>query len=210
MTSDTPKADETPTTKVGKLIERYEFNDAFGERLEAYWLGDGTERKSLRDLADLFNREVLTTAMEEAGMDPLDGEVENTYRLLTSEDVSSGVRTEARKRLERHGVDIDRIESDFVTYQAIRTYLRDVRDATYEKPSAEDRIESVDETIKRLQSRTVSVTQEKLGQLAETEQVELGQFRILLDLQVFCEDCGTQYEVGELLERGGCNCSDGG
>jgi hypothetical protein len=24
--------------------------------------------------------------------------------------------------------------------------------------------------------------------------------------RVVCEDCGSQYEVGELLDRGGCDC----
>jgi hypothetical protein len=32
---------------------------------------------------------------------------------------------------KRDGVDVDKLESDFVTYQAIRSYLRDYRNAEY-------------------------------------------------------------------------------
>jgi hypothetical protein len=33
------------------------------------------------------------------------------------------MRTEASARLEPNGVDVDHLERDFVTYQAIRSYL---------------------------------------------------------------------------------------
>lgn len=61
--------------------------------------------------------------MEDAGMDPLEGEVENAYRLLTEESVSSGVRTETRKKLERNGDGVNQVEADFVTYRVVRTDL---------------------------------------------------------------------------------------
>ena len=41
--------------------------------------------------------------MEDAGMAPLDGEVENTYRLLTDSNVNTGAHTQARRRLEHAG-----------------------------------------------------------------------------------------------------------
>lgn len=197
---------DTTRYKVGRVARAYDLDSAGDELVERRTREDPA---SFRELAAYFNRAVLRAAMEEAGMDPLDGEVENAYRLLSDEDVSSGVRTETRKRLERNGVDVDGVESDFVTYQAIRTYLQEARDVTREAPTAEERIESVDGAVKRLQSRTTSVTEEKLGQLRDTDRIDLGEFRVLLDLRVFCDDCGNQYEVGELLERGGCDCSDG-
>lgn len=197
---------DTTRYKVGRVARAYGL-DSIGDELVERKTREN-DAMSLRELADYFNERVLQTAMAEAGMDPLDGEVENTYRLLSDDDVSSGVRTETRKRLERNGVDVDRVESGFVTYQAIRTYLQDGRDVTHEGPTDEERIESVDETLKRLQNRTTTVTEEKLRQLRDGDRTNLGEFRVLLDLRVFCEDCATQYDVGELLERGGCDCSD--
>lgn len=194
-----------PHYKVERVAQTYEL-DSIGDELVEKWTRE-TDAASLRELATYFNERVLQAAMKEAGMDPLDGEVTNTYRLLSNEDVSSGVRTETRKRLEQNGVDIAQVESDFVTYQAVRSYLQDGRGVRYQTPTDEERIKSVDDTLQQLQSRTTNVTEEKLNQLRNTERINLGQFRVLLDLRVFCEDCDSQYEVSELLERGGCDCA---
>lgn len=197
---------ETTRYKVGRVAQSRGL-DSLGDELVERWTRED-DAMSLRELATHFNERVLQSAMEEAGMGPLDGEVENTYRLLSDDDVSSGVQTETRKRLERNGIDVDRVKSEFVTYQAVRTYLQECRDATYEGPTDEERVESVDEAIKRLENRVITVTEEKLRQLRDADRTALGEFRVLLDLRVFCEDCATQYEVGELLDHGGCNCSD--
>lgn len=190
--------------KVGRVASAYGL-DSIGDELVDRWTRE-TDAASLRELAAYFNKRVLQAAMEEAGLDPLDGEVENTYRLLTGDDVSSGVRTEARKRLERDGLDVSHVEGDFVTYQAVRSYLQDGRGAVQQSPTDEERIEFVEKTIKQLQTRMVNVTDEKLAQLRDMDRVNLGQFRVSLELRVFCEDCGSQYEVSEFLDAGSCDC----
>ena len=197
-----------PSSKVARLIETYDFDETFGDELEALWTADGPQRKSLRDLAELFNRRLLEAVLAEVGMSTVDGEVANLYRLLTDEDVSSGMRIEARNRLERNGVDVDELESDFVTYQAIRSYLTAYRDAEYEGTSDTDRVGNVLDTIQRLRSRLDSVVQGSLDRLRSTDQLTLGEFRLFVDVDVLCEECGAQYGVVELLERGGCDCDD--
>lgn len=198
--------DGRPSSKVARLIDEYDLGESFGARLERRWTGEGAERTSLRDLADLFNRRLLSVAMERAGMSTVDGEVENLYRLLTADDVSSGVRTEARARLERDGVDVDALERDFVTYQAIRSYLKDYRGASYEGTTDADRIQNVTDTVQQLRARLRTVTEGSLEQLRDTDRLTLGDFRLFIDVDVLCEDCGAQYGVVDLLERGGCEC----
>lgn len=205
MASDASGGDGA-RTKVEKLLEKYDLGDGFGDRLEAHWLGESAERKSLRDLADLFNREVLAAAMEERGMTALDGEVENLYRLLTDDDVTSGTRIDARRRLADNGVDVETLESDFVSYQAIRTYLKDVRGADYEADPDGDRVERATDNVRRLQSRTVTVAEGTLEQLENAGEVSVGESHIILDMTVLCEDCNGQFAYEELLRRGGCNC----
>lgn len=190
--------------KVGHVASAYGL-DSIGDELVDQWTRE-TDAASLRELAAYFNKRVLQAVMDDAGLDPLDGEVENTYRLLTGDDVSSGVRTEARKRLERDGLDVSQVEADFVTYQAVRSYLQDGRGVSHQSPTDEERIESVGKTIQQLQTRTINVTDEKLAQIRDTGRVNLGQFRVSLELRVFCEDCGSQYEVSEFLDAGSCNC----
>ena len=93
-------------SKVGRLIEKYDLT-GMDDQLIDFWTSDDEDNRSLRELADYFNREILRAAMNEAGMTTLDGEIENTYRLLTAEDVSTGVRTQAETTLERNGIDIE-------------------------------------------------------------------------------------------------------
>lgn len=121
-----------------------------------------------------------------------------------ADDVSSGERTEAQERLDRAGVDVSQLQTDFVSYQAVRTYLTSVREASYE-PDA-DRAERVTETTRKLQARTAAVTERNLEQLRKTERITLGSIRLFVDVTVLCEDCGAQYQADELLERGGCDC----
>ncbi|UHQ96077.1 hypothetical protein HYG82_22370 (plasmid) [Natrinema halophilum] len=160
----------------------------------------------MRDLADRFNKALLETAVAAAGVSTVDGEIDNLYRLLTSDDVSSGNRTEARARLEKNGVDVDQLEHDFVTYQAIRSYLKKVYGAEYERDSETTRVDKVIETSQRLQSRIRSVTEKSLTQLKETNQISLGEFHLFIDITVLCEDCNTQYGLVELLREGSCEC----
>lgn len=195
-----------PSSKVARLIDEYGLGDEFGDRLEALWTAKGEERESLRTLATRFNRRLLEAELTVAGVSTLDGEVENLYRLLTDEDVSSGVRTETRARLEREGVDVDGLDRDFVTYQAIRSYLGEYRGVEYSRDEDSNRVDTVLETVQRLRSRTQSVTEKSLRQLRDTGRLSLGRFRLFVGVQVFCEDCNQQYDIVELLERGGCDC----
>ncbi len=192
-------------SKVARLIEEYGM-EPLGTELEQLWTAE-EDRRSLRDLASYFNRQLLQQALEDEDVRPLDGEVENIYRLLT-EGEGGADRTRIRRRLERDGIDIEAVESDFVTYQAIRTYLKKHRGAEY-TPDETDPIEREIENIQQLRGRVDSVTEGKLSQLAETDRLDLGTFRTLVDIRVVCEDCNTQFDVVELLERGRCDCSDG-
>lgn len=192
--------------KVARLLEEYGLGSDFGDRLEELWTAEGSERESLRTLADRFNERLLESAMADAGMSTVDGEVANMYRLLTADDVSSGNRTEARRRLAENEIDVEQLERDFVTYQAIRSYLKDYRGAEYESSSETTRTDSVIETIQRLKSRTRSVAEKNLEQLRETGRITLGEFRLFIDISVLCEECDTQYEFVELIKRGGCEC----
>nr|WP_248898156.1 rod-determining factor RdfA [Haloplanus sp. XH21] len=188
------------------MIAEYDVDESLGDELERLWTAEGQQRKSLRDLADFFNKQLLESAMTAAGISTVNGEVSNLYRLLTADDVSSGMRTEARTRLEREGVDIEQLERDFVSYQAIRSYLTEYRDASYEQPSDSEQVESVLDSIRRLQSRLRSLTEGSLDRLRSTGRITLGEFRLFIDIDVLCEDCGAQYGVIDLLERGGCDC----
>jgi len=64
-------------------------------------------------------------------MQPLDGDIENVYRLLTGDDISGADQTRTERRLDREGININRLQDEFVTYQAVRIYFTENRDATH-------------------------------------------------------------------------------
>ncbi|AHG02950.1 hypothetical protein HALDL1_04540 [Halobacterium sp. DL1] len=203
----TDSRDDRPSSKVARLIADYEL-DGLGDDLEARWTGEGAERTSLRDLADLFNRRLVEAALRDAGMRVLERDVETTYEALTDDDVSPGVRTDTRTRLRRNGVDVDALESAFVTYQAVRSYLQSWRDAEYREYSDSEKLRKDRETIERLSNRALSVTEDRVEKLRETGRLDLPEFSVFLDLRVLCQRCETQYDVSDLLERGGCDCTN--
>lgn len=198
-------ADADRRSKVGRVIAEREL-DGFGRELEQYWTGGGPESYSLRELADHFNQRVLEAAMRAADQDPLDGEAENLYELLTGDEVTSGTQIQAEHRLERAGVDVDSLRRDFVSHQAVHTYLTKYRDV--ESPSGDGTadVEKSRSTVQQLRNRLQAVTETTISSLLRANELSLGDFHVYVDVRVTCTDCQTQYPVTELFDAGGCDC----
>ena len=194
-------------SKVGRLIDG-DGTPGLGQELEDRWVGRGYEAQSLRSLADWFNERLLERRLTVAGHDPLDGEVSNLYRLLSEEDVTAGSRVDAEATLEEYGIDPDAVRREFVSHQAIHTYLTEFRSASKDRSSA-DRPGKVQRTIQRLRSRLVAVAENNLDHLRTAGDLTLGEFTVLLEVQVLCEDCGASYPITDLIDRGRCECADG-
>lgn len=195
-------------TKVERVADEYGLA-GLGADLAAMWTGETEERYSLRQLADYVNEQVLAAAMAEADVDALAGEVENTYRLLTDDGVPAGERTRARARLERAGVDVEGLLTDFVSHQAVHTFLTDRQNVTYEGKSTEERVEGARTTIRRLEGRVESVAENTVERLRSTGDLDVGDTGTFVSLTVVCNDCGRQYGFEELLAEGACACADG-
>jgi hypothetical protein len=195
--------------KVGRVLAEYDLLELH-EELPDLWLGADGDAMSLRELADHINVAVLQRAMEAAGAEPLQGEAENAYRLLTDDDVSVGVSTQQRNRLDRAGVDVETLEEDFVTHQAVHTYLTNVLDVSKDRGDDTDPVEKHEGRVQRLRSRTEAVTENSLSELTTAGALTLGEHNVAVDLQVYCRDCGSQFDVADLFRRGGCDCDSRG
>lgn len=199
-----PRTEDRCECKVCRGLEECGLDD-LNEALRARRTGEESRPASLRDLVDYFNREVLRTALEDAGETPLDGEVENTYRLLTDDDVNSGTRFRVRKRLEREDVDPDAVEERFVSHPTMGRHLEDCLGV--EKPGTTGkRVETATERIFKMRSRTEAVIETTLDGLASGDRIAAGELAVTVDVQVTCEECGTYEEVGAFVDRGGCDC----
>lgn len=187
--------------KVGRTIDSYDFSE-MNEDLAERWTGRNGDRHSLRSLERYFNERVLSTAMWDAGMSPLEGEVSNIYELLTDAE-RSGI--EARRRLERNGVDVDQVTSDFVSHQTIHNHLRDCCDVERTEETANP-VEKARNTVVSIQNRLTAVTENTLERLDRIDALSLGEFSVFVSVQITCEECGQYYTIAELLDEGGCHC----
>lgn len=190
-------------TKVARVIREYDL-DGMGATLEAAWTGEAGERTSLRDLADEFNEAVLEAVLRDAGVSLLNVDVSSTYEALHGESGSSATR--ARRRLEREDIDVDELTGDFVTHQAVHTYLTQEREATL--PAADDEMaDRKVETIEKLQGRVSAVAESAISSLANKGELDRGDYDVLVDVRAVCPNCGADTPVVELLRRGGCDCT---
>lgn len=200
MTSKT----DGPNTKVARVIEAYDL-EGMGATLEAEWTADPGERTSLRDLADEFNEAVLEAALRDAGVSPLNVDVSSMYEAL--QGGSGSTATRARRRLEREDVDVDRLTTDFVTHQAVHTYLTKEREASL---PADDRnlADRKVETIEKLQGRIAAVTESAIDSLASADELDRADYDVLVDVRTVCPNCGADAPVGVVIRQGGCDCVD--
>ena len=190
-------------TKVARVIDERDMT-GMGARLEASWTGESGDRKSLRDLADEFNQAVVESSLRSVGSAPMEFEVSGTYQALSGEPNADATR--ARRRLEREGVDVEELTADFVTHQAIHTYLKRDRDAALPEDDRDPRERKV-ESIEKLQGRLTAVTESALSSLAASGALDSDEYDVLVDVRAVCPDCGAGQPVSELLRQGGCECS---
>lgn len=199
------ETDRSPSCKIDRTAAAYDLSDE-AEQLAEYWTRND-ERYSLRKLAVHFNHQILRVAMEQTGLNPLDGEVDNTYRLLTDEDVSQGMRTQARNRLEKQGIDVDQLQSDFVSYGTVRRHLKNCLGVERKSTGTDDDpAETGAQRIAALQNRTVAVTENTLSQLASAGELAAGDIDVFVDITVSCSKCGMHATIQEFIENDGCDC----
>jgi len=196
---------ENHCCKIGRSIETYGLASMDG-RLAARWLGTDGERVGLRDLKAFFNRAVLRAAMQAAGLDPLDGEVEEMYRALTNDEPDDPDAVRARDRLARAGVDVDAVTRDFVSHPTVGSHLKECLGVEPPAPSDEDTLAKAEERVFKLQNRTEAVVRGSIEHLRDTGRIDAEEFDIFVSTRVVCERCGTQYEVHDFLRAGGCDC----
>ena len=196
--------------KVARLLETYEMEEV-GDELAEAWVGESGDRKSLRELAEYLNKRLIEQMLEQAGEEqPFPGEVDTIYAAVTDDETSRGLEQEVRGRLERAGVDFETLSGDLVSYQAVRTYLTSDRGIEYAREER-DPIDSTRTQIQRLIGRLRAVSEQRIDDLESSGELTLGSYNLLVNLQLYCEDCGRQYSVEEVLENGGCDCLlDGG
>ncbi|MFC4549830.1 MULTISPECIES: rod-determining factor RdfA [Halorussus] len=197
------EAEPDCTCKVGSLVDAYDLRRANADLVER-WTGERREEESVRSLADRFNRRLLRAAMRAEGMELIEGCVENFYALLTDDDTLEAERLRARSVLDENGVDVERVEEQFVSHQTVYRHLRNCLGA--EKGTRTLSTDKERSRVNKMRSRAEAVTVDSLSRLRDGDELALEEFEVFVNLRVTCESCGALHDVTELLEQGGCDC----
>lgn len=163
---------------------------------------------SLRDLEAFVNHAILERAIHDADIDVV-GSVDSVLETLTSADASAGRRTETRSRLAGGGVDVEAIESDFVSYQTVRTHLRDCLGIDTAN-RGEFTVDDARGTIEWSRSRNRAVIERTLERLRRAGTLDTGPLELSELVRVTCSDCGGTYPLATVLSNRRCECDDRG
>lgn len=193
-----------PNSKVARVIDKYDLN-GMGDELETAWTSESDERTSLRDLADEFNCEVLRAAIKQAGTSAIDRDIENIYHILVSDSISNADTIRKERELQKSGVDIEDVRADFVTHQAIHTYLTKYRNAALSDRSGAQPERNI-KTIQRLSGRVQAVVESTVEQMIKNDNIKNKEYKPLVNVTVICTECGADYPVVDLIREGGCDC----
>jgi hypothetical protein len=191
--------------KVGRGLIKYDLVELTDE-LAARWTAEGDERWGLRKLAEWLNKQFLRVALEDADQSVSASDLETIYQQLTDDNVSRGTQTERRNELERAGVPIEEVERDFVSYQAVHTFLTDFSGLEYEEPDDAERLVSVRNTLAALRGRVIRVLESNFEYQRQADRLTLGDFDAGCDIYITCRECGERYDAIDLIDRGSCDC----
>jgi hypothetical protein len=208
MTESNATSAQVCSCKVGSVASAYNLGDVHGELAREWGDEDGP---SVRELTDTFNKRVLEVAFREAGTLPIDGEIDNIYRVLTADDADEADRTRARDRLQQVGIAVDDVEDALVSHQTLYRHLKNCLDASHgtAEKSPDERVEEWRTRLLALQNRTIDITTQGIEQLRSADAVDIGDVTVTTEVTVSCEDCGRFYTVEEFLDAGECDCNSG-
>lgn len=194
---------EACSCKVGRTAETYGLDG-----LDDVLRDRQAEGASLRRLETVVNERVLRAALDGTDSDVL-RDAAAIYRNLTGDDTSAGVRTETEAWLSRVGVDPAELRDDFVSYQTVRTHLRECLDVDTARDSSLS-VDDAEGTIEWARSRSEGIIGRTIERLGDTDGFHSGAVDVTHVARVSCADCGASYPVEQFLDRGGCDCDPDG
>lgn len=174
----------------------------YDERLLALWKGEGSQRKGYRELAEWLNVTLLRREMDKAGLPTLGEEAASKYERLRSDGTTSG---EIADILEREGIDVDRLTSDFVSYGVIRTHITECLDEEYEAPTDSG---WEDEAIQITRGYASDKIREAVASLINKGSIAVGtEPNVQVTFELECPDCQSRVPLRRARRQGRiCHC----
>lgn len=209
------KTESSCGCKLCRLKDRYgltNLNESLRETRE-------NEDASLRDLADQVNILILQRCLEEAHVS-LAGDAESLYDALQEENSErfyninvklneAGITDPFYSGSDSSETSVDRLLSDFVSYQTIRTHLQTDLSMDTSRSGITSREEGR-EVIRNSQDRHIDVVRRMLKRLnrRSVDEIEISpdELEISVSTRIRCRGCGDSYSIEALLNNRGCSC----
>lgn len=205
------EATDPCSCKVGRNIENYRLGDLDAELVRRRREADS----SLRELADYINRRILEAALETAAVDLSDtlyGAVDDEdavgvlYDVFTDEETPTERLARVRTRLVQQGVDIEAVQSDWVTHTTVRTHLRECLDVDTSR-DASITVDDGRDTIEWARNRCANIVEQTVERLRSAGALSTGPLEVSVTIRIACTDCGSTYRPGQLLSARECDCA---
>lgn len=201
---------ESPCCKVQQTAAAFDMVSALDELVIAR--RDGT---SFRKLTAQFNTRVVEQAL---GWADIDGR--SVHAALTGEDLSNDIyevlrtdcdrdirRPELRARLSEAGVNVDALESSFVSHVTARSHLQEC--VGVEPERSPPPFEQTVNTAQGARTRASNVIQSTIDRAVRNDQLLTGNLDTEVLVRLTCRDCGDTFYLSELLEQRQCSCGSG-
>lgn len=185
--------------KIGRNTEKYDL-----DRLDERLLTEREEGASLRALERVVNTAILRTTLRTADREIV-GDVSSFYGKLTDDDASAGERTEVREWLSLAGIDPEELTGDFVSYQTVRTHLRECLDVETNRRQSLS-VSDAEGTIEWARSRSEGIVERTFERLNRSGEFDADAISVDHVIRVTCTNCERSYPVDTFLDRGGCHC----
>lgn len=198
----------TCSCKVGRAADRYDLTDLDTDLQERHDAGT-----SLRALATTVNKRILRTAVERSGGDvstivSSDRGVDALFDVLDgSEETTETERVRVKTRLEQAGIDIEAVTDDWVSHATIKNHLNECLSVDTSRETSITESDAVN-TVEWTRTRSENVVAETIQRLQNADLLEVGEPTTSVNIRITCENCGRSYTVRELLDAGGCACTD--
>lgn len=174
----------------------------YNDRILSQWQGDGPQRKGYRQLATWLNVTLLRREMDEVGLPTLGEEAASKYERLDADEASA---SEVKSMLEREGIDVERLQSDFVSYGVVRTHITECLEAEYEK-TGDSQWEQ--ESVDIARDRATDKIREAVVSLVNKEKISAStDLEVHLSVELECESCQSRVPLRRAIHRGRvCHC----
>ena len=183
--------------KVCRVLDEREM-DRYEQRLVDQWQADRPQRKGYRQLSTWLNVLMLRREMDRAGLSTLGDEASSKYARLT--DVDTTVAAEVRDDLANSGVDVERLEDDFVSYGVVRTHLQECLGAERKQPPS---TEWEPEALDIAQSQAERKASEAVQTLVNKGKLTAGgDVTVHVAVELECDACHVQVPADRAVRRG--------